>query len=187
MRILRYAALLAGLIVPMGSLAAQGTSDDGETQVLLRVVQPMAVTKVADLRFGDVFRGQAPKSINPRLEQQLDLPGDDGGRAHFTVVSSRNLDVQLTFTLVNPVRVSGTEEIEVTTPRYCLVEAAGACASDEALINGTPFTAPAFVGGANDDAVTRHIYLGGTVEAAVGQALGNYLGTLTVRAEYINL
>lgn len=182
----RFAAVLAGLM-PFGALAAQGTADDGQIQVLMRVLQPMVVTKVSDLTFGDVFRGQAPKTISPRLEQQLDLPGVDGGRAYFTVISSRDLDVQITFTLVNPIRTGGTEEVPVTDRRYCIIEAAGACASDEALLSATPFAAPLFTGGTNIDAVTRHIYIGGTVEADVSQALGSYVGSLTLKAEYINL
>lgn len=191
----RVSSLLFGLAAVLGAplaLQAQATptADQDGAAVLARVLQPINVLKQQDLDFGDVFRSGGAKVINPGLVNQAVSPGADGQRGYFTVESSRDQGVQLTFTLVQPLLIGGTggpnEELTVTAPQYCLAEEPGACATTSAM-TGVAFLAPAFSQGDNTTAAVRHVYVGGTVEAGQDQRLGSYLGSLTLRAEYAGL
>lgn len=186
----RFPALVAAAIAlaPAALLAQAPTQDQDVIAVKARVLQPIDVAKVQDLDFGDVFRGQAAKVIDSKITAQTGTAGRPGDRGYFTVESSRDQNVQLTFTLVNPSLVGGTagDVLTVDAAKYCIAEAAGACAADAAL-DGTPFLAPAFSAGDNTLAVKRHVYVGGSLTAPAAAKLGAYAGTLTLKAEYNGL
>lgn len=173
---LRTALLLAALaVVPAAARAQDPTQDQ-------------------DLDFGDVFRGQAPKTISSELVTQTGLAGQPGQRGYFTVESSRDQTVRLEIGYNNPVHASlgytGPETVmELQDFTFCISEANGACTGATVLstLNGLPIQAPAFSAGDNTEAATRHVYVGATVQALADTRLGLYTGDVTLTAKYIGL
>lgn len=176
-------------LVAAPAVAFAQTSDFDNIAINARVLQPINVVGVAALNFGDVFRGQGPKTIDAKATSQTPMfpTAVAGARGEFTIESSRDQGVEIQFTLTNPEHTTSAGEIlSVTAPKFCVVEAAGTCATDSNLAIAYA-AAPAFSAGDNTIAATRYVYVGGTVEAVALTKLGTYLGSLRLDARYTGL
>jgi len=136
-----------------------------------------------------VFRGQGPKTIDAKATSQTPMfpTAVAGARGHFTIESSRDSGMEIQFTMTAPAHTTLPAEIlAVTAPKFCVVEAAGTCATDGALVTAYAIT-PTLIAGDNTAAATRNVYVGGTVEAVALTKLGTYLGSLRLDARYTGL
>lgn len=149
------------------SASAQGTVTSPSASVGITVIQPITITKTADLQFGRVIRGAGSISVaaDNTVTTDLQTPGTPGARtaASFTVKAEGGQ--ALAWTIPTTVTLTGPGSGNTLTVN---------------TIAGTPVTTAQSLG--TEQTYTRAV--GGTVAIAANQASGEYTGTLAITVAY---
>ncbi len=158
------ATVFAGLLVASNSVQAQNTAT---ANVTAEVQQPIVVTKLTDLDFGNVFPG-VDKTV----------PVTAAEAASFEIAGQASSQVNITFTLPADLTDGGTETMPVTTWT-------GTTNTTASPSGGSTFTPSASAETTTLSSTGGlFVYVGATAEPAIDQAAGTYTGTLTVTVVY---
>jgi hypothetical protein len=158
-----FAAVACAVGIAPIVASAQNNASASVTAV---VQQPIAVTKDADLVFGDVF---------PGLSKTIDVT--DAGAAEFEIAGQASANVNLTFTLPTTL-TSGGNSLTVTSWT-------GIYNTTNSASSGTTFTpSTSATSSTLSGTGALFVFVGATVSPPVTQAAGTYTGTLTLTVVY---
>jgi hypothetical protein len=159
---LSAAALAVALIAPTTVSAQQSASILAQAQVQT----PLTVTGLGNLDFGNVFPG-----VNPTVLLT------DAGAGHFQIAGALGAEVDVSFSSLPALLVSGGNNIAIAYTGGWNGDANPAAASSFTPASGLV----ELLDGATGE---LHVYLGGTLTVPAGQAAGTYQATITLDAAY---
>lgn len=145
---------------------AASAQNNASASVTAVVQQPIAVTKDADLVFGDVF---------PGLSKTIAVT--DAGAAEFEIAGQASASVNLTFTL--PATLTDGSNTLTVTSWTGIYNTTNSAASGTTFTPSTSATSSTLSGTGG-----LYVFIGATVAPPVSQAAGTYTGTLTLTVVY---
>jgi hypothetical protein len=171
----RHAGLMALLLAGAG---AQAASDSATATAVVLI--PIAITKTADMNFGNMVEGNGTITLNTDGSRSksgtspLVAAGSSPTAAAFHVTGDSSQTFAISYPSA-PTTLAGPSSSTMAFT-YCsevtATNAASSATCPTAATTGTLSSGSAY------------IFVGGTVTATTGQTTGTYTGTLTVSVDY---
>lgn len=169
------AAFVAALALFLGGTSTL-SAQSGTLTATATVLQPISITKVSDLQFGNVFPG-VNKTVNY----------DDASNAgSFSVAGDGGAQVAVSFTLPTDLTDASSNTLPIDTWTGYLNT------TNSATSGGSTFTPSATasntnLSGTSGSTGSLYVFVGATVKPASNQTQGSYSGTVTMTVAYTGL